>query len=108
MRANCSAFIGSIMIVSRLASNAEASDLGKCASGEHQVVKTPSGEVVFVPMREKFVEDDGKEGPNEDFAKNIEHFLFSPQSLKKQTPKVYDWIRKRYGDKFIPVKGSAK
>jgi hypothetical protein len=78
------------------------------SAADWRVVKTPSGEVVFVPMREAFVEEDGKEGPNEDFANNIEHFLFSPQSLKNKSPKVYDWIRQRYGDKFILVKGSEK
>jgi len=50
--------------------------------------------VVFVPMRDEFVEDDGKEGPNEDFANNIEYFLFRSQSLKMKAPKVYDWIRR--------------
>jgi len=56
------------------------------------------------PSRE-FVENDGEDGPAEDFGNNIEYFLFNPKELKTKTPKIYDWISKRYGDKFKIGKG---
>ena len=59
-------------------------------------------------MREFYVENDGKEGPAEDFSNNIEHYLFQPEQLKIKSPKVYEWIRQRYGDSFKIVKGSQK
>jgi hypothetical protein len=56
------------------------------------------------PSRE-FVEKDGEDSLNEDLSNNIEYFLFNPQELKRKTPKVYDWITKKYGDKFKLGKG---
>jgi hypothetical protein len=52
------------------------------------------------PIRDGFVEEDGSLNPEEDFSNNIEYFLFNPTTLKSKTPKVYDWIQKKYGDKF--------
>ena len=62
--------------------------------------KTSSKAIILIPNRDGFVEEDGKESPNEDFSNNIEYFLFKPSDLKSKTPKVYQWIAKRYGDKF--------
>ncbi len=56
------------------------------------------------PGRE-FVAKDGEDGPSEDFSNNIEFYLFNPKELKAKTPKVYNWISKRYGDKFKIGKG---
>ena len=64
------------------------------------VTRTASGKRVFVPRMDGYVEEDGTEGPNEDFSNNIEYFLFNPKNLHERTPKVYDWIRKRYGEEF--------
>lgn len=64
------------------------------------VARTANGKRVFVPRLDGFVEEDGTEGPNEDFSNNIEYYLFNPKTLHEKTPKVYDWIRKRYGEKF--------
>jgi hypothetical protein len=64
-----------------------------------------SREIMLVPNRDGFVAEDGKEGPAEDFSNNIEYFLFNPRELQIKTPKVYDWIRQRYGDKFKLGKG---
>ncbi len=55
---------------------------------------------MFISMREGFVEEDGKEGPNEDFSNNVEYFLFEPSVLKIRSPKVYEWFSGKYGDKL--------
>lgn len=47
-----------------------------------------------------YVADDGRNSQTEDFANNIEFFLFDPAKLKKETPKVYQWIMGHFGDKF--------
>ena len=70
------------------------------SAAEWRVLKTPSGETFFLPMREHYVEEDGKEGPDEDFINNIEYFPFNPRMLRKLSPKVYDWIHLRYVDSF--------
>jgi hypothetical protein len=72
-----------------------------------KVTRTPNRNQVFIPRMDGFVEEDGAEGPNEDFSNNIEYFLFNSKILLEKTPKVYDWIRKRYGEKF-KLKGSGK
>ena len=54
----------------------------------------------FFPNRDGFVEEDGKNSIDEDFANNIEYFLFNQGTLKSKTPKVFNWISKRYSDKF--------
>lgn len=53
-----------------------------------------------------FVEDDGRQGPREDFANNVEYYLFEPNVLKEKTPKAFDWMKKHFGDKFRIGKGS--
>jgi hypothetical protein len=63
-------------------------------------------EKILYPNRDGFVAEDGKEGPDEDFSNNIEYFLFDPKLLKTKTPKVYDWISRKYGDKFKVRDGS--
>jgi hypothetical protein len=55
-----------------------------------------------------FVEQDGWTKIDEDFSNNVEYFLFQPEALKKTTPKVYDWIKKKYGDKLKLERGSTK
>lgn len=81
----------------------DALDYNKAA--QWKPIKSPSGQFIFVPFRDGFVEPDGEEGPNEDFSNNIEYFLFKPEVLRKITPKVYDWIRDKYGPKFKIEKG---
>jgi Mlc titration factor MtfA (ptsG expression regulator) len=51
------------------------------------------------------VEEDGAIDIGEDFSNNIEYFLFEPTKLKAKTPKVYQWIKEKYGDSFKPRKG---
>lgn len=65
-----------------------------------QVKNRKTGDLMLVPNRDGFVEEDGKENPNEDFSNNIEYFLFNPTVLKEKTLKVYHWILKKFGDKF--------
>jgi hypothetical protein len=47
-----------------------------------------------------FVEEDGKISPTEDFANNVEYYLFEPKKLMDITPTAYRWIEKHFGDKF--------
>lgn len=47
-----------------------------------------------------FVEPDGKSSPYEDFANNVEYFLFEPEKLKAVTPHAYTWIKNHFGDNF--------
>jgi hypothetical protein len=63
-------------------------------------------EQFLTTLRNDFVEEDGVNGPDEDFSNNIEYFLFDPHRLKSSAPKIYDWIRNRYGAKFSIGKGS--
>jgi hypothetical protein len=56
--------------------------------------------VFWIPRSKGFVKEDGQSKPGEDYANNIEYFLFEPELLKRKTPRVYDWIKSRYGDKL--------
>ena len=78
------------------------------AAAEWGVFRTKGGQTIFVPMRESYVEDDGREGPNEDFSNNIEYYLFASNTLKKGTPKVSEWILQKYGEAFKLKKASKK
>lgn len=60
----------------------------------------PKGKKVCVPRACCFVKEDGKNSPDEDFANNIEHFLFAPAKLRSTTPNAYAWIQKHFGDSF--------
>ncbi|KYG61743.1 hypothetical protein AZI85_05825 [Bdellovibrio bacteriovorus] len=55
---------------------------------------------IFISRSEGFVQDDGRESPEEDFANNVEYFLFDPKKLEKTTPHATKWIKKYFGDKF--------
>lgn len=50
--------------------------------------------------KDGFVKEDGKTSPEEDFANNIDHFLFEPNKLRKTTPAAYEWIAEYFGDKL--------
>ncbi len=50
--------------------------------------------------RKGLVEADSVNHPEEDFANNIEYFLFYSKTLKEKSPRVYDWISKKFGDKL--------
>jgi hypothetical protein len=55
--------------------------------------------------RQKTAEPDSSNSDDEDFSNNIEHFLFNPKKLFETSPKVYEWIARRFGDKFKIGKG---
>jgi hypothetical protein len=68
----------------------------------------PDGSTVFWSKRSgDFVEADGRQGPKEDFANNLEYFLFEPNVLRSKTPRAFDWFKARYGDNF-KVRGGRK
>lgn len=50
--------------------------------------------------KQGYVEEDGAKAPDEDFANNLDYFLFDPDRLQKVTPSAYEWIKKQFGDKF--------
>lgn len=57
------------------------------------------------PKREKwssrkdgFVEEDGRDSPEEDFANNVEYFLFDLKTLKIKTPHAVEWIEENMKD----------
>jgi hypothetical protein len=62
---------------------------------------------VWARREEGFVEEDGKSSPEEDFANNMEYFLFDREKLKKATPNSYSWFQKRFGEK-LKLKGESK
>lgn len=62
----------------------------------------------YVSRIEGFVQDDGRESPEEDFANNIEFYLFEPDILRKVTPHAYRWIEEHYGDRLKIRKEKSK
>lgn len=52
------------------------------------------------PRESGYVEKDGNLSRAEDFANNIEYFLFKPDELNLKTPTALQWINKHFGDKF--------
>lgn len=52
-----------------------------------------------------FVEADGKMSADEDFANNIEYYLFEPSKLKNKSPNIQKWIQKKMGNKLKLEKG---
>ena len=56
--------------------------------------------IYWVPRKVGYVAEDGKNSTTEDYANNIEYYLFDSDKLKTETPKAYDWIRKHFGSDF--------
>lgn len=54
----------------------------------------------YLPGRLDYVEEDGRSSVTEDFANNIEFFIFERKKLKETAPKVDAWIQKMFGDKL--------
>jgi hypothetical protein len=67
-----------------------------------------TGQNHAIPFRFDYVEDDSPSSVTEDFANNIEYFLFNPQRLMKVAPSTHNWIRTRFGDRFRVGKGAKK
>ena len=53
-----------------------------------------------------FVEEDGFTSPTEDFANNLEYFLFDRNILTKTTPSADAWIVKHFGAGFKLRRGN--
>jgi len=67
-----------------------------------------TGRVYYWKGRESgYVAEDGKISPEEDYANNIEYYLFEPEKLIEETPSAYNWIKKHFGGKF-KLKGGKK
>ena len=47
-----------------------------------------------------YVEDDGSNSYEEDFANNVEYFLFDKEKLQRLTPKAFQWIENHFGSDF--------
>jgi hypothetical protein len=58
------------------------------------------------PVGRKFVASDGDLSPDEDFANNVEYFVYEPMKVKLKNPAIYDWLFIKYGDKFRMGKGA--
>lgn len=58
------------------------------------------GRTVMISRKDGFVSDDGRVSPEEDFANNVEFYLFEPETLKVKTPHAFRWIKQHFGDKF--------
>lgn len=61
-----------------------------------------------IRREEGFVKEDGKSSPEEDFANNMEFFVFERSRLKSMTPHAEKWFIKKYGDKINRGSGCAK
>lgn len=58
-------------------------------------------EGLFFPRDGKFVESDGALGPDEDFANNLEYFIFDRPRLLSATPFASQWLSQRFGANLI-------
>lgn len=47
---------------------------------------------------------DGKLSAEEDFANNMEYYLFNPNKLKAISTPAYNWIKGRFGEQIKPIK----
>ena len=54
-----------------------------------------------------YVEEDGNSSPRENYANNIEYYIYTPDKLKKVTPQAFEWIQKKYG-KSINIRREVK
>lgn len=68
-------------------------------TGWHYKVE-PDRQFYWAGRKDGYIADDGRISHEEDFANNLEHFLFDSDKLKKVTPNAYEWIKKKYGDKL--------
>lgn len=61
----------------------------------------------LISRTEGFVADDGRGSPEEDFANNLEFFLFDRKSLQMKTPHADRWIQRHFGDN-LGLRGCGK
>lgn len=60
--------------------------------------------VYWVGRSDGYVEEDGKTSFEEDYANNVEYYLYNSDKLKKMTPKVYEWMQQHFGNS-LQLKG---
>jgi len=53
---------------------------------------------IYIYNRASFSAPDGKNGPEEDFANNIEYYFTKPINFKRGFPQIDSWIKKILGD----------
>jgi len=58
------------------------------------------GNSVTISRKGSFVEPDGATSVTEDFANNVEYFLFDRNLLQKITPNADTWINRHFGPNF--------
>ncbi len=68
-------------------------------TGWHYIVESDR-QFYWAGRKDGYIADDGKNSHEEDFANNLEHYLYDPDTLKRVTPSAYGWIKKKYGDKL--------
>ena len=49
--------------------------------------------------RKNFVASDGRDSPSEDFANNIEYYLYEKKLFKQKNPQIYKWVKQFMEDK---------
>lgn len=76
------------------------------ATGWHMKLE-PNGIIDWEGRKDGYIEEDGKISYQEDYANNLEHYLYDPDKLKEITPSAYNWIRKHFGGDFR-LKGQKK
>lgn len=60
----------------------------------------PEGTKGWIQRKDGYVAEDGRNSPDEDFANNVEYFLYDSEKLKTKTPHGYTWIAKHFGANF--------
>ncbi len=86
-------------ILFRKLEKSEQIDFAKTAEWEGNAWNGPR-DTDLTLNRTGLVEEDSQLSPEEDFANNIEYFLFDPKALWEKSPKVSDWISKKFDDKL--------
>lgn len=65
------------------------------------VLATSGKSKVWKNLNSHFVEPDGNYSPSEDYANNVEYFVFNQNKLKIVSPNAYGWLKEHYGDKLV-------
>lgn len=58
-----------------------------------------NGDIDWIGRENGYIEPDGRSSFEEDFANNLEHFIYNSDKLKTITPGAYNWFNKKYGTK---------
>ena len=58
-----------------------------------------NGDIDWVGRDNGYIEPDGRSSFEEDFANNLEYFIYNSDKLKIITPSAYNWLNNKYGSK---------